>query len=280
MIYVLIPVFNRLKLTQSCIESINNNEIDTDLKIIIVDDGSSDGTTEWFQTNYPKITILQGTGSLYWGGSIHYGVEYILKNCNPNDYVLLVNNDVLLADNAISELVNFCEQENRNALIGSISIDSNNGRVIKSGTRVKSWLLNRTSHVFLGQTIENVLNQESMEVDLLTGRCLLHPVEVFLKAGNYDSNSFRHYGADDEFSMRVKRFGYKTYVCTSAMVYMQKTSLNNLGFFDTFFNIRSSSNIINKFKLSLRIAPPIAIFSFFLIGIIKSLIIAIKNVNR
>jgi N-acetylglucosaminyl-diphospho-decaprenol L-rhamnosyltransferase len=280
MIYVLIPVFNRLRLTQSCIESISNNEIDTGLKIIIVDDGSSDGTTEWVQTNYPEVTILQGTGSLYWGGAIHYGVEYILKNCNPNDYVLLVNNDVLLADNTISELVNFCEQENRKAVIGSISIDSNNGRAIKSGTKVKSWLLNRTSHIFLGQKIENVLNQESMEVDLLTGRCLLHPVEVFLKAGNYDANSFRHYGADDEFSMRVKRFGYKTYVCTSAIVYMQQTSSNNLGFFDTFFNIRSSSNIINKFKLSLRIAPPIAIFSFFLIGVIKSIFIAIKNVNR
>jgi GT2 family glycosyltransferase len=280
MIYVLIPVFNRLKLTQSCIESINNNEIDTGLKIILVDDGSSDGTTEWVRSNYPKITILQGTGSLYWGGSIHYGVEYILKNCNPNDYVLLVNNDVLLADNTISELVNFCEKENRKAVIGSISIDSDNGRAIKSGTKVKSWFLNRTSHIFLGQKIEEVLNQESTEVDFLTGRCLLHPVEVFLKAGNYDSNSFRHYGADDEFSMRVKRFGYKTYVCTSAIVYMQQTSSNNLGFFDTFFNIRSSSNIINKFKLSLRIAPPIAIFSFFLIGVIKSLIIAIKNVNR
>jgi len=280
MIYVLIPVFNRLKLTQSCIESINNHAIDIDLKIILVDDGSSDGTTEWVQSNYPKVTILQGTGSLYWGGAIHYGVEYILKNCNSHDYILLVNNDVLLAENTISELVNFCEQQNRKAVVGSISIDSNNGRVIKSGTKVKSWLLNRTSHIYLGQKIKDVHNLEGVEVDFLTGRCLLHPVEAFLKAGNYDSNSFRHYGADDEYSMRVKRFGFKTFVCTTAIVSMQKTSSNHLGFFATFFSIHSSSNIINKFKLSLRIVPPVAIFSFFLIGVIKSLIVGVKNVNR
>lgn len=281
MIYVLIPVFNRLKLTKSCIRSINNNKLGTDLKIILVDDGSSDGTNEWVRSNYQEITILQGNGSLFWGGAINYGVEYILKNCNTDDYVLLVNNDVLLADDTIGELVNFCEQENRKVLVGSISIDSkNNGRVIKSGTKVKSWFLNWTSHIFLGQKIADVLSQESMEVDFLTGRCLLHPVEVFLKAGNYDANSFKHYGADDEFSMRVKRFGFKTFLCTTAIVSMQKTSPNNLGFFDTFFSIRSSANIINKLKLSIKIAPPFAIFSFFLIGVIKSLIIGIKNVRR
>jgi len=85
MIYVLIPVFNRLKLTKSCIESIKKHEKDIDLSIILVDDGSTDGTSEWVQTYYPEITILQGTGSLFWGGAIHYGVEYILKICNPNE---------------------------------------------------------------------------------------------------------------------------------------------------------------------------------------------------
>ena len=281
MIYILIPVFNRLNLTKSCIESIKGNEKDLGLKIILVDDGSSDGTSEWVQTYYPEITILQGTGSLFWGGAIHYGVEYILKICNPNDYVLFVNNDVLLAENTIRELVNFSEEKNRQVVVGSLALDPiNKEKVIKSGTIVKSWYLNWTRHVFIGQTIDSLYGEESKEVDFLTGRCLLHPVEVFLKAGNYDSSSFRHYGGDDEFSMRVKKFGIKAYICTSAIVYMQKTSSKNLGFFATFFSIQSSSNIINKLKLSLRVAPPLAVVSFFLIGVIKSLLMAIKNVKR
>jgi GT2 family glycosyltransferase len=281
MIYVLIPVFNRLKLTKSCIESIKGNEKNLDLRIILVDDGSTDGTTEWVRDTYPEITILQGTGSLFWGGAIHYGVEYILKKCDSNDYILLVNNDVLLAENTIRELVNFSEEKNRQVVVGSLSLDSSNKeKVIKSGTVVKSWFLNRTSHVFIGQKIQNIYDKESKEVDFLTGRCLLHPVEVFLIAGNYDSYSFRHYGGDDEFSMRVKKFGFKTYVCTSAIVYMQKTSPEKLRFFATFFSTHSSSNIVNKFKISLRVAPPLAIFTFFLIGVTKSLLVAIKNANK
>jgi GT2 family glycosyltransferase len=278
---VLIPVFNRLKLTKSCIESLKRNEKDIDLSIILVDDGSTDGTAEWVQTTYPEITILQGTGLLFWGGAIHYGVEYILKKCIPNDYILLVNNDIVLAENTIRELVNFSEDKNRQVVVGSLALDpSNKEKIIKSGTVVKSWFFNSTSHVFMGQKIEDICDEGGKEVDFLTGRCLLHPVEVFLMAGNYDSYSFRHYGGDDEFSMRVKKFGIKTYVCTSAIIYMQKTFSKKLGFFDTFFSINSSSNVFNKFKLSLRVAPPLAVFNFFLIGVIKSLIVAIKNVNK
>jgi len=46
-----------------------------------------------------------------------------------------------------------------------------------------------------------------------------------------------------------------------------------------FFSARSDSSIINKFKLSLRVAPPIATFSL-LIGMLKSLFIVIKNVIK
>ena len=281
MIFILIPVFNRLNLTKSCIESIKRNEKDEDLSIILVDDGSLDGTTEWVQASYPEITILQGTGSLFWGGAVHYGIEHILKICSPNDYVLLVNNDVILADNTIRELVNFCKQKNRLVVVGSVALDpENNEKIIKSGTIVKSWYFNWTRHVFIGQTIDSLYGEESKEVDFLTGRCLLHPIEIFLKAGNYDSSSFMHYGADDEFSMRVKKYGFKTYVCPSSLIYMQQTPSVQLGFFDTFFSLKSSSNIINKFKLSFRVAPGLAKFNFFLIGLLKSLIVAVKNVRK
>ena len=78
MIHVVIPVFNRLELTKPCIESIKKNEKFCALSIVLIDDGSSDGTSEWIKKNYPEITILHGTGSLFWDGAVHYGIEYIL----------------------------------------------------------------------------------------------------------------------------------------------------------------------------------------------------------
>ena len=61
-----------------------------------------------------------------------------------------------------------------------------------------------------------------MNVDFLTGRCLLHPVEIFKKVKNYDSKNFPHYGADDEFSMRVKKYGYSTILCPTSIVFLKE----------------------------------------------------------
>ena len=105
MIHVLIPVYNRLKFTKSCIKSIIKQKKCEKIKITIVDDGSKDGTSTYIKKNFPKIDILSGSGSLFWGGAINLGVEYIKKNSNKDDWLLIVNNDIELSPNAISELV-------------------------------------------------------------------------------------------------------------------------------------------------------------------------------
>ena len=93
MIYVLIPVHNRLKLTKNCVNSLLKQKNCEKIKIVIVDDGSTDGTSDYFKKNFPKIDILQGTGNLYWGGAINYGI--IKKKSKINDWLLIVNNDTV-----------------------------------------------------------------------------------------------------------------------------------------------------------------------------------------
>ena len=94
--------------------------------------------------------------------------------------------------------------------MGALTLDFKDKKtIIKSGTIVKSWLLNITSHKFLGADFKTVQKQKPVKVDFLTGRCLLHPVEIFNKVKNYNSKKFPHYGADDEFSVRIKKYGYR-----------------------------------------------------------------------
>ena len=59
MIYIVIPVFNRWKYTQACIESLNKQTY-KDFKIVIVDDGSSDGTSENIYDLYPNVHVIKG----------------------------------------------------------------------------------------------------------------------------------------------------------------------------------------------------------------------------
>ena len=284
MIHVIIPVHNRIKYTLSCIESLKKQNIFNKLNIIVVDDGSTDGTSPYIKSHYPEITLLKGSGNLFWGGAVNLGISYACKIGKKNDWILLVNNDVEFVSNSISELVSECEKKQRKILAGSLTISfEDKSTIIKSGTIVKSWFLNITEHAYNSLNINKYSKLENLEVDFITGRSLLHPIEIFDKVGNYDSKNFLHYGADDEFSMRVKKYGYKVILCVKSLVYLKSNNYKNnsakikKNLFHTLFSIHSSSNIVNKFKLTVKITPFYAKLSFFIVGIFKSLYMYVKE---
>lgn len=286
MIYALIPVFNRIEYTINCVNSILEQNESIDIRIIIVDDGSTDGTlsilTELFGSS---VIILQGTGKLYWTGAICFGINYILSRCKIDDYILLINNDVVLARNALQELLCLAKAEKNNSIVGAISINPLTKTVIKSGTIVNSWFFNISFHVLKGLSQASCANLPPIKVDFITARCLLHPVKVFLCAGNYDAMNFIHYAADDEFSMRIKKYGFDSIVCPSSIVFAQgfysdQQRLPSLRFWDVLFSKLSSSNIANKCKLSMSVAPAHAKITYLFFGLLKSLMIALGNELR
>jgi GT2 family glycosyltransferase len=283
MIHAIIPVHNRLSLTIKCLKSLKKQKYVKDLNIIIVDDASTDGTREYVKKNFPEITILSGNGSLFWGGAVNKGIEYVITIAKCNDWVLLANNDIEFSSNAVEELLNAAEEKKRKSLVGALTVNLDDRQtVIKSGTVVESWFLNKTKHVYKGLKLSEISSKKTIKVDFITGRCLIHPVEIFFIAGNYDSKNFIHYGRDDEFSMRVKKHGFQTLICPNSIVFIKesnqaKKNISIESFLFIFFNIKSSSNIINKFKLSFRVAPSYAKLSFFVFGIFKSFYIFFKR---
>lgn len=284
MIHVLIPVHNRLQLTIRCLLSLKKQINYNNLNIIVIDDASTDGTKLSLKSKFPEVTVLNGDGSLFWGGAISYGVEHVIKISKIKDWVLILNNDVELHSNTILLLVNELNKRNRKAIAGALTIDIDDRvSIIKSGTIVKNWFLNNTKHPYEGLKINELKILDPIEVDFITGRCLLHPVEIFRVAGNYDSKTFNHYGGDDEFSMRIKRFGYLSLLCPSSIVFLKKNEpiykkkINIKNFLFTILNIKSSSNIINKLNLTLKVVPFYAKISFFIIGLLKSIYISLKK---
>lgn len=284
MIHVVIPVFNRLKLTKSCIKSLKRQKNCETINIVIVDDGSIDSTKKYLKKFFPEIKILTGTGELFWGGSIKMGVDYVIKIAKKNDWLLIVNNDVSLCSNTVSELIKLSSYFKRKALVSAISIDAKDKKtIIKTGTIIKSWFFNITTHLFQDMNFYKLKKKDPVEVDIFTGRCLLHPIEIFKKVGNYNSNYFSHYGGDDEFSIRAKTNGFKNLLCLKSKVFLHNNIVtkyrnkNIQSFFYFFFNKKSSSNLLDKIKITIKIVPFYAKISYLFIGIIKSFYVYLKN---
>jgi GT2 family glycosyltransferase len=282
MIHVIIPVYNRINYTIDCLRSLKKQINYKQLNIIVVDDGSTDDTLKILKKDFSEIKILKGTGSLYWCGAISLGIKFVTKIAKTNDYVLLLNNDVELSSNAIINLVEVLNRFDRKAIASALSINFYDKKtIIKSGTIVKSWFWNITNHVYKGKSVDDICDFKPKLVDVLTGRCLLHPIEIFTKIGNYDSLNFKHYGGDDEFSRRVIKSGLKVVLCPESIVFLKdnkhfnNTSVHNF-FFNMFFGIKSNQNIITKFNLTKKVVPLYARPTYFIIATLKSLYVSLK----
>jgi|UPI0004137757 GT2 family glycosyltransferase len=285
MIHTIIPVHNRLDFTKKCLNSLKRQKNFKELNIILVDDGSTDGTSQYVKKKFPKVTILSGNGNLFWGGAVNIGIRYALDIGSSKDWVLLLNNDIELSSDAIKKLVKTSNIKKRKALVASLTVCFDDKKtLIKSGTIVKSWFLNITHHPYVGKNIQQIFNKNPIKVDLLTARCLLHPIEIFKRIGNYDAKNFPHYGGDDDFSIRASKINYSKYICPESIIYLKLDKNNSINkknlkyFIKIILSKKSSSNLKDKLNFTIKCVPIYAMISFFLIGVLKSFLLSFKKI--
>src|SRR5688572_9899381 len=91
-IEVVTPVHNRKELTLRCLESLGQADLSgIDLHVIVVDDGSTDGTADALAEHYPDVMVIKGDGNLWYTAGTNVGLKAALER-DP-DYILAINND-------------------------------------------------------------------------------------------------------------------------------------------------------------------------------------------
>lgn len=258
MIFIIIPVYNRKSLTKKCLVSLGKQTLNN-YKIVVVDDGSSDGTGEMIEREFPEVVLLKGGGNLWWTGATNMGVEYALRDGCQDDHILTLNDDTLVRPDYLQILLDSA-QSRPDSLIGSISVSGEDeSTVVDAGVRI-NWLTAKYTNLGEGRGY-NKLREGPLihRVDVLPGRGTLIPAGVFRKIGLYDSKHLPHYGADYEFSRRAHVNGYELLINYGAVVVsdVKMTGLNNrinkLGWSDligSFFSIRSPNNLMNRWQFA------------------------------
>ena len=110
-IAAILTVFNRREKTLACLRHLFSALSCTEgkalrLSVFLTDDGCTDGTAEAIRAEFPDrdITILQGTGSLFWAGGMRLAWQAAIDSGTPWDYYLLLNDDTLVQDNVFRQL--------------------------------------------------------------------------------------------------------------------------------------------------------------------------------
>ncbi len=255
-VFIICGVHNDLSSTKKFLTSLSRQSYPF-IQTIIIDDGSSDGSSNYIKKKYPQVKILQGDGNLWWTGSIYWGVKESLKYAKVEDFILTINNDCTFDKNFVDMLVRTSIEHNR-AIVGSLILgNKSTSKIYDAGIQI-DWSKGRL--IPLGPTsINDLPNDKNVQdqIDTISTKGTIYPIEVFHKIGNFDKKHLPHYISDYEFACRAKAHGFKLILSYKARIYndVQRTGfgdfnsnqfiikkLNNL-----FFSRKSKINIIDHF---------------------------------
>lgn len=271
MIYIVTPVFNRKNFTEKYIEALLS-QTNKNFKIIIVDDGSTDGTAVMIEQNFPEVILLKEKGDLWWAEATNIGIKYALKE--GADYIMTLNDDTVPFKDYIEKMYYWIEKE-PNALLGAFAVDAYSNKPVFGG-EILNWKTTKYENL-LSKYKEDEL-KGIKEVNVFPGRGLVIPSKVFKKIGFYDSKNFPQTVADLDFTCRAYNSGFKIYCNYDAKIkifpdesggvkLIKKKSLKN--YYNHLFGIRGGGNIIWFTKFTFKNAPLIYLPSYLLIGLTK-----------
>src|SRR5688500_14585228 len=104
---VVVPVHNRLSYTKRLLSELRCSEYEEAL-VVVVDDGSTDGTGEYLRRHEPDAVVLRGPGDLWWSGAANVGCRFSVTR-GARVLILFNNDNLRISRNCISELVRCVE---------------------------------------------------------------------------------------------------------------------------------------------------------------------------
>lgn len=205
---LIIPCFNRKAVTLSCLRHLRALELPARFRLMLVDDGSSDGTAEAVAGEFPEVEVVNGSGDLYWTGAVETGMR--LAFARGASSVVWLNDDTVVAAGAIEAVVKRAEE-----LGGLVSgqgqiVDPTDGKISYFPLYYRGKSNLRTEPVDLGQ--------EEIAVDSCRGNLVAVSRQVVEAIGYPDGAKMPHMAGDTDYGLRASRAGLPVRVLTGARV--------------------------------------------------------------
>ncbi len=212
-ILISVVTFNRLDLLKKLIDNLRKQTVKV-RDILVVNNDSTDGTSDWLKDQNDLIIINQGnTGS---SGGQHTAFKYAKDN--NYDTFWAMDDDVLPELNCLEKLLEDYEDD-RVVLPIRYGID---GNVFFNETKIYNFT-NPFSSLWQKIIDKDDINQELIKVEGPTFEGPLVPVNIIKKIGLPDKTFFI-FGDDSEYFLRASKYNYNCYLSTKARLNRQLTA--------------------------------------------------------
>lgn len=205
-VYILLPVHNRCAVTERFIDCLATQTY-SNYHLILIDDGSIDGTSEMVQAKIRCLTVIKGRGTWWWAGSLQQGISWMkLHGVNEQDIVLFANDDITFDSNFLRKAVNIIGDLGATLLLPYLR-DEKTGQPQESGVEADLQKL----------TFKPAVSPD--KINCLSTRGLFMRMADLQMVGGFHPRLLPHYLSDYEFTIRAHRKGLR--LVTSADIAIQ-----------------------------------------------------------
>ncbi len=216
---IVIPVYNKLELTKVCVDSIHEVRVPYTYEIIVVDNGSSDGTAEWLAENEGRgrLRAINNPQNLGFSQGCNLGAK-----AATGRYTLLLNNDMEVLPGWLEPMVSCLDQDPTVGIAGACLIFAD--QTIQHGGVALVDFPKKQPHIIGGMHLSyrKPLNMPGArvnhEVQIVTGACLMIRSELYAELGGLNEE-FWNGNEDVDLCLRAGELGWRVVYMGESLVY-------------------------------------------------------------
>jgi len=212
---IVIVNYNTRSLTLDCLKSLYKNPPSGTFEVWLVDNASSDDSTERIERNFPQVKLIKSKTNRGFAGGNNLALKEV---CDKAKYCLLLNTDTLVYPDSLDNLIKFARENNFavsscKLLSPDKSFQPNTGS-LPTFFPMFFWLsgvddiVKRFIAIPSYHQESKVFYKKDRQVGWISGSVLLIESEVFKKIGFLDEKIFM-YGEDVDFCWRAKKAGFR-----------------------------------------------------------------------
>ncbi len=207
-----IVTYNNIDTIDSAVSSLLKCT-EADFRLFIVDNGSTDGTPELIEKNYPQVTVIRS------GGNIGFGAGHnLIMDRLDSDYHAIINPDISVRDDVISKLAAYLDETPEAGLVSpEVRFPDGKPQILGKKNPCLRYLF--ASHFRKGSEPDETLREYAMldadyskpfEIENATGCFIFIRTELFRKLGGFDKRYFMYF-EDCDLSREVNRVSKVVY---------------------------------------------------------------------
>lgn len=210
---IVIVSWNTREILRDCLRSIDEQAKDISYEVIVIDNASSDGSAQMVKQKFPQVTLIENADNRGFAAANNQGLQIA-----HGKYILLLNPDTVILEQAIDKTFKFAE-ENPDAAVIGIRNDDKDGQMTPNCfmfASVQNLIISLIGlhklfpkNRFFGRERLTWWNYQSVkEVDVVAGCFMLVRHEAINQIGGLDERYFM-YGEEMDWCWRFKKAGLK-----------------------------------------------------------------------